>query len=160
MVLERVGNADNVGSIFRNAAAFGVDAVLLSPECADPLYRKAIRTSMAASLTVPFARAAGVERFVLVSTDKAVNPTSVMGATKRLAELAVVTMGRETGWDAVVVRFGNVLGSAGSVIPLFEQQIARGAPITITHPDATRFFMTIPEASRLVLAAAALGARA
>ncbi len=103
------------------------------------------------------ARASGAHRFVLVSTDKAVNPANVMGATKRMAELAVVDAGRRHGWDAVVVRFGNVLGSAGSVIPLFEQQLASGAPITITHPDATRFFMTIPEASRLVLSAAALG---
>ena len=103
------------------------------------------------------ARLAGAKRFVLVSTDKAVDPTSVMGATKRLAELAVLSAGRQYGWDAVVVRFGNVLGSAGSVIPIFEGQLARGAPLTITHPDATRFFMTIPEASLLVLSAAALG---
>lgn len=103
------------------------------------------------------ARASGAHRFVLVSTDKAVNPANVMGATKRLAELAVVDAGRRFAWDAVVVRFGNVLGSAGSVIPLFERQLATGAPITITHPEATRFFMTIPEASRLVLSAAALG---
>jgi FlaA1/EpsC-like NDP-sugar epimerase len=103
------------------------------------------------------ARLAGASRFVLVSTDKAVDPTSVMGATKRLAELAVLSSGRTHAWDAVVVRFGNVLGSAGSVIPIFEAQLARGAPITITHPDATRFFMTIPEASLLVLSAAALG---
>lgn len=103
------------------------------------------------------ARLAGAKRFVFVSTDKAVDPTSVMGATKRLAELAVLSSGREFDWDAVVVRFGNVLGSAGSVIPIFEAQLAHGAPITITHPDATRFFMTIPEASLLVLSAAALG---
>lgn len=103
------------------------------------------------------ARASGARRFVLVSTDKAVNPMSVMGATKRLAELAVLAAGQRFDWDAVVVRFGNVLGSAGSVIPIFEGQLARGAPITITHPDATRFFMTIPEASQLVLNAAALG---
>lgn len=103
------------------------------------------------------ARESGTRRFVLVSTDKAVNPANVMGATKRLAELAVVAAGQRFDWEAVVVRFGNVLGSAGSVIPIFEQQLARGAPITITHPDATRFFMTIPEASQLVLSAAALG---
>lgn len=103
------------------------------------------------------ARLAGAQRFVLVSTDKAVDATSVMGATKRLAELAVLSAGRQFNWEAMVVRFGNVLGSAGSVIPTFEGQLARGAAITITHPDATRFFMTIPEASLLVLSAAALG---
>ena len=119
---------------------------------------EAVVTNLGGTLELlDHAREGGVSRFVLVSTDKAVDPTSVMGATKRLAEMAVITAGSGSGWDAVVVRFGNVLGSAGSVIPLFEQQLARGAPITITHPDATRYFMTIPEASRLVLSAAALG---
>lgn len=98
-------------------------------------------------------------KFVLISTDKACNPTSVMGATKRLAELMAlnpfITLGSLT--RPIVVRLGNVLGSSGSVLPLFESQIAAGGPITVTHPDATRFFMSIPEAANLILTAAMIG---
>jgi FlaA1/EpsC-like NDP-sugar epimerase len=99
----------------------------------------------------------GVKRFILISTDKAVNPTSVMGATKRLAELLVVAAAQRSGRAYMVVRFGNVLGSRGSVIPVFQRQIAAGEPLTITHPDMCRYFMTIPEAVQLVLQAAELG---
>jgi FlaA1/EpsC-like NDP-sugar epimerase len=99
----------------------------------------------------------GARRFVLVSSDKAVRPSSVMGATKRLAELIVQAVGVETGLSACCVRFGNVLGSRGSVIPTFERQINSGGPVTVTHPNMMRYFMTIPEAASLIVEAGALG---
>tara|TARA_B100001179_G_C18594418_1_gene406447 strand:+ start:48 stop:1682 length:1635 start_codon:yes stop_codon:yes gene_type:complete len=119
---------------------------------------EAIKINIAGTKVVAdLSMANNVDKFILISTDKAVNPTNVMGATKRIAEMYVSCMQQEGRTKFITTRFGNVLGSNGSVIPLFKKQIEKGGPLTVTHAEVTRFFMTIPEASQLVLEAGAMG---
>jgi FlaA1/EpsC-like NDP-sugar epimerase len=149
---------DAVFAQFHPEVVFHAAAYKHVPLMEDVNAWQAVRTNALGTLTMArAAQAAGVEKFVLISTDKAVNPTNVMGATKRLAERLCRAFQTAGGTKFVTVRFGNVLGSNGSVIPKFREQIAKGGPVTVTHPEIVRYFMTIPEAAQLVLQAGCMG---
>ena len=152
--------ANKVNALFdrlRPAVVFHAAAYkhvpLLEDQIAAALHNNVIGTQVMAEAAARW----GSERFVLISTDKAVNPSNVMGATKRFAELICQDLGQYSACRFLTVRFGNVLGSAGSVVPRFQHQIERGGPVTVTHPDIERFFMTIPEACQLIMQAAVIG---
>ncbi|MCU4338607.1 polysaccharide biosynthesis protein [Acinetobacter dispersus] len=150
--LERIIEQYQIQTVYHAAAYKHVPLVECNPIAG--LKNNAIGTANSLNAAVK----KGVETFVLISTDKAVRPTNVMGASKRMAELYCQAVAEtKPATQISIVRFGNVLGSSGSVVPLFKQQIAKGGPITVTHPEVTRYFMTIPEASQLVIQAGALG---
>jgi FlaA1/EpsC-like NDP-sugar epimerase len=163
-VLADVGNRAKLRQVFEryrpdvvfHAAAYK-HVPLMEANPVESVRNNVLATRVTAEVSVEFA----VERFVLISTDKAVNPKTVMGQSKALCEWIVEAYGHrdEVATRFVAVRFGNVLGSSGSVVPIFRRQIERGGPVTVTHPDMTRYFMTIPEAASLVVQAGAIGGR-
>jgi FlaA1/EpsC-like NDP-sugar epimerase len=150
---------ESIASAHRPAVVFHAAAYKHVPLMEELNEIEAVRTNVLGTLNAArMAGRCGAKRFVMISTDKAVNPTNVMGASKRLAELVVQAVaGEHPKTQYVSVRFGNVLGSSGSVVPLFTAQIHRGGPVTVTHPDIVRYFMTIPEAAQLVLQAGLMG---
>ncbi len=159
-VIADIRDADRLRSVFgrlRPEIVFHAAAHKHVPLMETNVEEAVANNVMGTRTLVDASLAAGVDRFVFISTDKAVNPTSVMGASKRVAEMIVQQAALASKRPYVAVRFGNVLGSRGSIVPLWQKQIAAGGPVTVTHPDARRYFMTVPEAVQLVLQAAALG---
>ncbi|HRD40779.1 MAG TPA: nucleoside-diphosphate sugar epimerase/dehydratase, partial [Bacteroidia bacterium] len=159
-VIGDVRNEDRMQNVFRtfkpeivfHAAAYK-HVPMMENNPSESILTNILGTKITADLSVEYK----VSKFVFVSTDKAVNPTNVMGASKRIAEIYIQSLGKQSSTKFVTTRFGNVLGSNGSVIPRFKKQIEQGGPITITHPEITRYFMTIPEACQLVLEAGSMG---
>lgn len=164
-VLASVTDANRVAAVFRTHSVntvYHAAAYKQVPLVEANASRAIVNNALATYRTAKEALAAEVESFVLISTDKAVRPTNVMGASKRMAELAVQALAEsyaKKGQHISIVRFGNVLGSSGSVVPLFRRQIASGGPVTVTHPEIIRYFMTIPEAAQLVIQAGAMARR-
>ncbi len=159
-IIADVRDIDRIGNIFddfRPHVVFHAAAHKHVPMMEINVEEAVTNNILGTQSVVKAAQSFGTERLVLISTDKAVEPTSVMGATKRMAEMVVHDAALRSGRPFVTVRFGNVLGSRGSIVPLFKRQIARGGPVTITHPEMERFFMTIPEAVHLVVQAASMG---
>jgi len=163
-IVAAIGDAKNearVGEVFaryRPDIVFHAAAYKHVPLMEEDNAFEAVRNNVLSTLTIArVAQASGAAKCVLVSTDKAVNPTNVMGASKRLAEIVCQALQGQDGTQFVIVRFGNVLGSTGSVVPRFREQIARGGPVTVTHPQIERYFMSIPEAAQLVLQAGQMG---